>query len=252
MSAFAVAATAFVLISGSALAGMFLRSRLPDTHLSGDSKDVIRLATALIATMSAVVLALLFASTRASYEQTSATVSRLTADIIELDVVLQEYGPEAAPLRRLLRDNIGPMIKSIWRDGGDTLHVIQPYSPQGSVAFGIRKLVPGTEVQRSLQARGLQLATDMAQTRLVLFTQPADSISTPFMTALVLWLAFIFASFSVSAPPNHTIVAVLLICILSASSAIFLILELGQPFDGLMQIPSAGLRGALAPLPPAG
>jgi hypothetical protein len=64
-----------------------------------------------------------------------------------------------------------------------------------------------------------------------------------------LWLAFIFDSFAVSAPPSRTIVTVLFICVLSASSAIFLILELGQPFDGLMQLPNAGLRDALAPLP---
>ena len=68
------------------------------------------------------------------------------------------------------------------------------------------------------------------------------------MTALVIWLAFIFGSFSVSAPTNRTIVTVLFVCVLSAASAIFLILELGQPFDGLMQIPSAPLRNALAPL----
>ena len=99
MPAIVAASVAFVLIFGSTLFGMFIRSRVPDHHLAGDSKDVIRLATALIATMSAVVLALLFASTRASFEQTSATVTRLTADVIELDHVLDDYGPEAAPLR---------------------------------------------------------------------------------------------------------------------------------------------------------
>ena len=70
-----------------------------------------------------------------------------------------------------------------------------------------------------------------------------------FMTALVLWLSFIFGSFAVSAPPNRTILTVLFVCVFSASTAIFLILELGQPFDGLMQIPNIGLRDALAPLP---
>lgn len=249
MPAIGAASIAFALIFGCTLLGMFIRSRVPDAHLAGDSKDVMRLATALIATMSAVVLALLFASTRASYEQTSATVTRLTADIIELDHALEEYGPEAVPLRKLLRDSMGPMIDSIWRTDGGGSRAVRPYSHKESVAYGIRVLVPHNPVQVSLQARALQLSIDMAQTRLILFAQPIDSISRPFMTALVLWLAFIFGSFAVSAPPNRTIVAVLFICVLSASSAIFLILELGQPFDGLMQLPNAGLREALAPLP---
>ncbi|MGQ0583947.1 MAG: bestrophin-like domain [Reyranella sp.] len=249
MPAIAAASIAFVLIFGSTLFGMFIRSRVPDHHLAGDSKDVIRLATALIATMSAVVLALLFASTRGSFEQTSATVTRLTADIIELDHVLDDYGPEATPLRKALRSSITPMIDSIWREDIDKAKVGQASLRSESVLYGVRTLVPSNPVQASLQARALQLSTDISQIRLILFTQLADSISRPFMTALVLWLSFIFGSFAVSAPPNRTIVTVLFVCVFSASTAIFLILELGQPFDGLMQIPNIGLRDALAPLP---
>jgi hypothetical protein len=249
MPAIVAASIAFALIFGSTLFGMFIRSRVPDHHLIGDSKDVIRLATALIATMSAVVLALLFASTRGSFEQTSATVARLTADIIELDYVLDEYGPEATPLRKGLRDSIVPMIDSIWREDVDKTKVGPASQRSESVLFGVRALVPHNPIQASLQARALQLGTDVSQTRLILFTQPVDSISRPFMTALVLWLSFIFGSFAVSAPPNRTIVTVLFVCVLSASTAIFLILELGQPFDGLMQIPNIGLRQALTPLP---
>jgi hypothetical protein len=252
MPAIVAASIAFSLIFGSTLLGIFIRSKVPDAHLAGDFKDVIRLATALIATMAAVVLALLFASTRGSFEQTSATVTRLTTDIIELDQTLEEYGPDAAPLRKALRDSIVPMIDSIWRDDVAKPQAGRPYARHESVLYGIRALVPRGHIQVSLQARALQLSTDVSQTRLILFTQLADSISRPFMTALVLWLAFIFGSFSMSAAPNRTMVVVLFICVLSASTAIFLILELGQPFDGLMQIPNVGLRNALAPLPSPG
>ncbi len=133
MPAIVAASVAFALIFGSTLFGMFIRSRVPDHHLAGDSKDVIRLATALIATMSAVVLALLFASTRASFEQTSATVARLTADIIELDHVLDDYGPEVAPLRKALRESIVPMIDSIWRADAAPAKVARPYGRSESV-----------------------------------------------------------------------------------------------------------------------
>ena len=223
MPAIVAASVAFVLIFGSTLFGMFIRSRVPDHHLAGDSKDVIRLATALIATMSAVVLALLFASTRTSFERTSGYVSRMTADIAELDKLLGEYGPEARPA------------------GADKGH-------GDSILYMLRGLAPTDKVQTSIQARALQVSTDLGQTQLALAAQPADSISNTFIFVLVLWLMFIFAVFSMSSPPNPTLFAVIFLCSLSASAAIYLILELAHPFDGLMQISPETLRTALKPL----
>jgi hypothetical protein len=200
--------------------------------------------------MAAVVLALLFASTRASFETTNAYMSRLTAGVIELDHLLRQYGPEGVPLRRALRADVNFMLSLIWREG--TTGAVEPLRPvdaQQTVLYMLRELAPGNPVQSSLQARALQVTTDLEQVRLILFAQPPDSISKPFMTVLVLWLMFIFASFSMSAKANPTLAIVLCICAFSAASAVYLILELGQPFDGLMQIPSEPLRQALPPLP---
>ena len=147
--------------------------------------------------MSAVVLALLFASTRGSFEQTSATVTRLTTDIIELDSRPRRIrpgshaAPEGAARQHRADDRFRSGVTDVASRKPD-----RPYSASESVLYGIRALVPRGPIQASLQARALQLGTDVSQTRLILFTQPADSISRPFMTALVLWLAFIFGSFS--------------------------------------------------------
>jgi len=70
-----------------------------------------------------------------------------------------------------------------------------------------------------------------------------------FIFVLVLWLCLIFASFSMSSSANPTLMATLLACALAAATAIYLILELGQPFDGLLQIPNESLRTALKPVP---
>jgi ABC-type multidrug transport system fused ATPase/permease subunit len=240
------AAIAFALILASTLIGMFLRYKLPEHHLSGDSKDVIKLATALVGTMSALVLALLFASTRNSFEHTSAAVSRMTAAVVELDQFLEEYGPQAQPIRAALRREIGPLIDSFWREDAEARGVKPP--PPGyneTVHYMLRELQPSNPVQVSIQARALQVINDFAQTRLSLVAQPSDSISQTFIIVLVIWLMFIFAVFSMSSPPNATLGIVLFLCIVSASAAIYLILELGQPFDGLMQISNEALRTAL-------
>ncbi|WP_428683972.1 hypothetical protein [Reyranella sp.] len=247
MSPIQFAGVAFVCIMASAIGGVLLRTRLPEHHVSGDSKDVIKLSIALVATMSALVLALLFASTRTSFERTSALVSRLTADITELDRVLKHYGPEAQPVRKALRAEIQPMIDSIWREQAIArgVNLDEAKSPEEEVLFMLQDLQPNSPRQRALQARALQVSSDLAQAQLALFAQPTDSISNTFLIVLIVWLMFIFGIFSISAPPNPTLFIVIAICILSASAAFYLILELGLPFGGLMQLSEEPLRNAL-------
>lgn len=247
MSPIQFAAVAFVCIIISAIGGALLRSRLPEHHVSGDSKDVIKLSIALVATMSALVLALLFASTRTSFERTSGLVSRLTADIAELDRVLKHYGPEAEPVRTALRGEIQPMIDAIWREDAATRGATRDESkaPEEEVLYMLQDLQPSSSKQRALQARALQISTDLQQTQLALFAQPTDSISNTFLVVLIVWLMFIFGIFSISSPPNPTLFVVIAICILSASAAFYLILELGLPFGGLMQLSSEPLRNVL-------
>jgi len=57
-------------------------------------------------------------------------------------------------------------------------------------------------------------------------------------------------SVTLFARANLVVMAALLVCALSFSCAIFLVLELDNPFTGLMGISSATLRGALLPLNP--
>jgi hypothetical protein len=245
-----IALGSFGLILVSIAGGLFLRYKLPDSHLSGDSKDVIRLATALIGTMAAVVVALLFASTRTSYETTNSSVARLTAGVVELDQLLKEYGgPESLVLRGALRSDVASMVSAIWRDDAPvTGELLRPVTHEETVLYKLRQLEPRTSVQAAIKTRALAVSNDIEQTRLTLLAQPPDSLSRPFITVLVLWLCFIFASFSMSSKANPTLVVVLLICGFTAATAIYLILELGQPFDGLLQLSNRALSHALSPL----
>ncbi len=245
-----MAGAAFALILAGTILGAIARSRLPEHHLTGDSKEVIRLATALVATLTALVLALLFAATRASFEHTSASVSRLATDISELDDVLEEYGPDGVAIRQQLRKELGPLIDAMWRDDAVAAGRTVPARPKhnSSALSMVHDLQPKTPTQASLHTRALQISTDIQQTRLGLFAQAPDSVSTPFMVVLVLWMIFLFTTFSMSAKPNPTLAIVLFVCILSASGAIYLILELGLPFGGLMQVSNESLRNALTPI----
>lgn len=249
LSPLALSCLIFVLTLGGIFLGVLLRQTLPKHHLSKDAQDVVRLGAGLIATIAALVLGLLIAAAKGSFDTQSGQVKQITADLILIDNLLALYGPEATPIRQEIRSAIGPVIDRIWREKrfNDTAPFV-PNAAADKVYLDIQALTPKNDVQRSIQSRAVQASTDFAQTRLLLFTEAGNLIPAPFLAILVFWLVIIFASFSLFSELNPTVFAFLALFALSASCALFLILELSQPFSGLMAISSAPLREALAPL----
>jgi hypothetical protein len=177
-------------------------------------------------------------------------VQRLTSDVILLDQLLNQYGPEARPIRQLMREALGPLVERLWQEGG-TAGKDAPFEATAAAEMALAKigdLVPQTDAQRSLKERAIKVSTDLQQTRLALFVQAGSSIPVPFLVVLVFWLAIIFASFNLFSRLNPTHVVAMVVFALSASAALFLIVEMSEPFAGLMQIPSGPLRRARAPL----
>jgi Protein of unknown function (DUF4239) len=241
----------FALIFGGALAGMAVRPFLWEHHLHSDTKDVVKLTAGLIGTLTALVLGLLIASAKSTFDHETNQVRQMTATIILLDDLLAQYGPEATALRKLLRQSIQPLADRIWHEEEvSTSKPVHFESSAESLAFEneLERLSPNNDVQRSLQSRAIQAFTEAAQIRLQLFAQTGGSIPVPFLVILVFWLGAILASVTVYARANLVVMASLLICALSFACAIFLVLELDNPFTGLMGISSATLRTALVPL----
>jgi outer membrane murein-binding lipoprotein Lpp len=241
----------FACIADGALLGVFLRNRLPEHHLSGDTKDVVRLSTGLVGTMAALVLGLLIASANSSYDTQSTQINQLTAKVILLDNILAQYGEETKAARQQMRRAVATLADRIWHENvpGTAKQASFSASAAAEEAYArILQLSPHDDIQRSLKDRAIQVYTDIAQTRLLLFAQASNSVPMPFLVVLTFWLTFIFASFSLFAQLKPVVWASLLVSAVSAASAIFLILELSQPFLGLMQISSEPLREALSPL----
>jgi hypothetical protein len=250
MSAWLISLLVFAIIFGGALLGVVLRPLLSESHLQPDSRDVVKMATGLIGTLAALVLGLLIASAKSSFDQKTSQVRQMTATIILLDDLLTQYGPEAVPLRARLRQSIPPLADRLWHEqevpAGKPVHF---ESSAQSLTFEneLERLTPNNDAQRSLQSRAVQAFTEGAQTRLLLFAQSGGSIPAPFLIILVFWLSAIFVSFTLFARTNLVVMISLFVCALSFAGAIFLVLELDNPFTGLMGISSATLRSALLP-----
>src|SRR5262245_42885016 len=116
MSALLLSLLVFLLVIGGIVAGAGLRKALPQHHLSKESQEVVRLGVGLVATLAALVLGLLVASAKSSFDTLSGQVRQITGHVIILDSLLAEYGPEALPLRRQIRAAIGPLADRIWSE----------------------------------------------------------------------------------------------------------------------------------------
>jgi len=165
-----------------------------------------------------------------------------------VDQMLTKYGPEAKTARTLLREIIPSATARIWREnisgkGGGSAFVVSEMAERFYNA--VEGLKPANPEQTSLKSRIIQLTTDMGRTRLLVFTQGDDAIPLPFFVVLVSWLVVIFASFSLFAEPGPIVVASTLVFALSVSSALFLIVDLSRPFQGLMQVSNHHLHMVL-------
>jgi Protein of unknown function (DUF4239) len=248
MSATTTGLLVFACVFGGALLGMSLRRIWPDDHLSGDSRDVVKLGMGLIGTMAALVLSLLISSAKGSYDIRSTEVTQLAANVTLLDRLLAHYGPEAREARDLLRRSIAHVIEQTWPQRGAEPSPPMPSARAEALYDTIQALAPQNDSQRWLHAQALTISIGIGRTRWLLVSEGARSIPRPFLAVLVCWLALIFGSFGLLARTNATVIVALFVCALSFSSAIFMILELDQPFEGLIQISSAPLREALARL----
>jgi hypothetical protein len=244
MSSIAISLITFAFVFGAALLGMVLRAVLPQDDFNADSRDVVKLGMGLVATMAALVLGLLIASAKSSFDMQNVELTEMSSRVVLLDRVLAHYGPEAKEARAELRDSVVHTLEILNSKDASQLESIK-----GELLYDkIQGLTPQTDAQRSMQAQALSTILALAQTRWLMVEQRVNSVSVPLLTVLIFWLTIIFSSFGLFAPRNVTVVVSLLVSGLSVSGAIFLILEMYSPYAGLIHVSSAPLRAALTRL----
>ena len=225
---------------------MFLRATLPKNHLTDESKEIIKMSSGLIATMTALVLGLLVASAKTRYDLARSEVIELSANALLLDSMLQHYGPETKEIRTMLRSVTQNACDRIWSQDVGAASQNQP-APFEADEFidRVQQLSPHNDAQRAILTDcRAQLAT-LSRTRLLLYEQASSSVSVPLVVVVVSWLTIIFVSFGLFAPRNATVIGALLVGALSVSGAMFLILELDKPFSGSIRISRAPVQHAL-------
>ena len=249
MGALTAAAAVFAAVSGAGLAGLALGPRLPGHHLDAASRDAVRLVAGFLAALVALVLGLLVASAKANYDERNGQFHRIAADVVALDRALARYGEGAAEARAVLRsvlaDEYGRFSAGGRLLGGADLQ--RPVQDVRLLGFHDRLLAlePRTESQRVARDRAAQLTESIAAARVLMTQDPGGSVPAPFLLVLGFWVAAMFASFGLFARANATVVAALLAGAASVAGAVFLILELDHPLEGVLRLSTEPLRRAL-------
>jgi hypothetical protein len=241
----------FVCTFSCALAGTFIRSWLPPTHLSKESQDVVRLGIGLVATMTALLLGLVTAAARSTFDSQDAAIRNSVAAILTLDRHLARYGPETKPIRDLIRSAVAYRVEVTWHIVDSSGPHIQPTEnapPVEEVENMILALSPQTEAQRWFKSEALKLSEEVVKTRWRVLGSAGGSVPFPFLVVVIFWLTVTFTSFGLYAPRNATVVSVLFVAAVSVAAAVFLILELDGPFDGVIRVSSGPMEYALTEL----
>jgi hypothetical protein len=244
---------AFIVLAftfGGALVGMLLRRILPESSLGTDSKETVRLAMGLVGSMTALVLGLVTASAKSSYDEVDAAVKQTAVNLLTLDRVLARYGPVTGEMRADLKNAIAGRVDQIWPEssvGSERAdgRLKPPSALHEGLADRIAALSPDNDAQRALKSRATELSERLLEQRWLVVSQTRAPVPTAFLVILVFWLTAAFGSYGLFAPVNGTVTAALFLGSVSVAAALFLVLELGTPFEGEVKVSGEPMRRAI-------
>jgi hypothetical protein len=250
----------FAVLCASSIVGFFAHFRLPERHRSTQSMALVQLAISLLVTFTAIVLGLLTTSVKEGFDAAYNARGDYAGQLAQMDRCLRDYGPETAPIRTQLKSYAAAVIASTWPDEPPPAGVTYPDTSKmpltgevaaladimNDVGLETRSLQPKDNLHQTLMAACVQQYHDLIQARWKVIEGAHGSISAPFYWVLVFWLALLFGTFCLTAPPNPMVVTVIALCALSITVIVFVILDLDEPYGGLFGIPSASMRNALA------
>jgi hypothetical protein len=237
-----------ILTFGSGLLGLYLQKRLPQTHLSGGSKDMILAVIGLLTLLLALVLGTLVGNTYAFFAMQKSELETMASRALLVDQALVQAGPDAKPVRDLMKQALTQSYDLFWR-GADAdptqLKVDAALNRWRPVGYALSALDPKTPAQKDALAEAKANFALMEQTRLLMSLQLSSPVPWSLVTSVILWSMFLFCGFGILSGTNPTTIVALAFGAISVASAMFLILDLTQPYSGLFRVPPSAIQQTL-------
>ena len=228
----------FAVILSGAFVGALVRRRVPQHNLTEETKSMVSVSMAVIATISALVLGLLLSNANSSFNAVQGQVNFISAEILRLDQLLRRYGSETKPAREKLRQYAERKRDALFPKNPADFHLgDQPtYELLQEVEDLVLAIKPSNARDQWWLAQATTLASKIGDARFLLAQQAGQGTPIPVVLLLVLWLTLLFASFTLFAPSNIISTATLTLCALAIAGAVGMILDLERGFGGLVHV----------------
>ncbi len=231
--------------------GLTLQRLLPERFTTGGPRDMIGAVVGLLTLLSALVLGLLIWTAYGVYSGQSLAVQTLAAKVLQLDLALADYGPDATPVRAGVRQNLAKTIDEIWRvNESDADFVANNFAAAvqnlRSREKALEGLNPSTDAQKQALAAAMVTVESIGQSRLQMSFALSNPVSYPLILMVVGWATFLFCGYGLMSKGNAMSVAAGAVGAVAVSSAVYLILDLSDPYSGVFRASSAPLEQVLA------
>jgi hypothetical protein len=245
MNALWVAIAVAILTFAGGAFGLFVQKLLPEEHSVEKSRDMIGAVMGLVSLLLALVLGTIVGSAYFFSSTQQSELQALAAQALQLDRALAKYGPETKPERDRLKEALVRSHALFWerRDvDPKLLTVAVAMAGLQPVDDYLGSLDPKTPAQTQAVAAAGAHFSQMEQTRLLMSLQLANPFSRPLLIVVIFWSFFLFCGYGLVSRANATTLGALTFGAFAVASAIFLILELSQPYTGTFRISPAALE----------
>lgn len=245
--AFAVAVAVF---AGGAL-GLILQRVLPEKLTTGGPRDMIGAVVGLLTLLSALVLGLLIWTAYGVFAGQNVAIQTLAAKVLQLDLALADYGPEAKDARMHVRQDLEKTIDEIWGSNESDADFIATNFAEAIHNLRNREgtlesLHPAIDAQTQALAAAKATTDAIGQSRLQMSFALASPVSYPLMVTVVGWAMLLFCGYGLMSRGNPMSVAIVAVGAVAVASAFYLILDLSSPYSGIFRASSAPLEQVLA------
>ena len=234
---FALAVAVAMFAAG--LLGLVLQRVLPENHTTGGSRDMIGAVAGLLTLLCALVAGLLIWTAYGVYSGQNMQIQALAAKVMQLDLALSDYGPEAIPIRAQLRDALGKTIDQVWRASQSDSNfaadnfasAIQNLRARDKVLAGLH---PTTDEQKQALAEATSASDALGQARMQMSFALSAPVAYPLVLTVVGWVVCLFCGFGLTSRGTITSVVALAVGSIAIASAVLLILDLSNPYSGIV------------------
>jgi hypothetical protein len=246
---FALAVAAAIFASG--VVGLFLQRVLPEEHTTGPSRDMIGAIAGLLTLLCALVTGLLIWTAYGVYAGQNTAIQTVASKVLQLDLALADYGPDANSIRAQLREGLGKTIDQVWGASENTANFVgENFSAAMQNMHSRDKLLqglhPSTEEQKQALAAANSASDSLAQARLQMSFALSAPVSYPLLLVVICWVAVLFCGFGLTSRGTPMSLVAMAIGAIAVASAIMMILDLSSPYSGVFRASSAPLEQVLA------